>query len=67
MIKTKFLSDGEVEKNKAPLSKQEMEVKVKKLIDMGFSKGDAVQALKNSGFNEEVAGNILMQRKFGNK
>ena len=44
-----------------------MEVKLKKLIDMGFSKYESMTALRESGFNEEVASSILMQRKFGSK
>jgi uncharacterized UBP type Zn finger protein len=41
-----------------------MERRVKKLIDMGFGKEESLQALKNSDYNEEVAGNMLMQRKY---
>lgn len=37
MIITHFLSDGEVEKGKAPISKEELNVKIKKIVDMGFS------------------------------
>ena len=44
-----------------------METKLKKLTEMGFSKADAIEALRECGFNEEVASSILMQRKFGNK
>jgi len=44
-----------------------MEEKLKKLTDMGFSKLDAASALKESGYNEEVASSMLMQRKFGSK
>lgn len=52
MIVTRFLSDGEVEKNKVPASKEEMEKKIKKLTDMGFSKADAYETLRECGFNE---------------
>lgn len=65
LIKARFLSDGEVEKNKPPATKQELEKKVKTLTDMGFSKADALETLRECGFNEEVASNMLMQRKFG--
>ena len=65
IIVTNSLSDGEVEKNRAPASKEDIEKKMKKLIDMGFSKADAFEALRESGFNEEVASNMLMQKKYG--
>jgi len=32
---------------------------------MGFSKDDALRALKASNYNEEVASSMLMQNKFG--
>lgn len=32
---------------------------------MGFSKDDALRALKSSNYNEEVASSMLMQNKFG--
>lgn len=68
LITTHFLSDGEVEKAKNPkLSKEELEVKVKKIIDMGFTKAEALETLRACGYNEEVAGNMLMQNKFGSK
>lgn len=39
MITTHFLSDAEVEKaKKVPITNEELEVKIKKLIEMGFSK-----------------------------
>ena len=44
-----------------------MEVKLKKVTDMGFSRAEALEALRTCGFNEEVAGNMLMQRKYGGK
>lgn len=50
-ITTRFLSDGEVEKNKTPVNNAELEVKLKKLIDMGFSKADAAEALRECGYN----------------
>jgi hypothetical protein len=34
---------------------------------MGFSRSDAADALRECGYNEEVASSILMQRKFGSK
>jgi hypothetical protein len=68
LITTQFLSDGEVEKAKTPkLTKEELDLKVKKITDMGFSKADAMETLRVCGYNEEVAGNMLMQNKFGNK
>ena len=38
MIVTKFLSDGEIEKNKKSPTKEELETKLKKLYEMGFGK-----------------------------
>ena len=64
MIVTKFLSDGEITRNKVP-TKEQMEEKVKKITSMGFSKDDALRALKASNYNEEVASSMLMQNKFG--
>ena len=66
-LSTSFLSDGEITKNKPPASKEQLEEKLKKLIDMGFSKADSAEALRECGYNEEVASSILMQRKFGSK
>lgn len=51
LISTKFLSDGEIEKNKQPASKEEVEKKLKKLMDLGFSKSDAALTLKECGYN----------------
>lgn len=66
LIKTTFLSDAEVEKaGKMPISREELDVKVKKLMDMGFTKIDSIESLRMSGYNDEVAGNMLMQRKYG--
>jgi hypothetical protein len=42
-------------------------VKVKKITDMGFSKAEAMETLRACAYNEEVAGNMLMQNKFGTK
>jgi len=36
-------------------------------MDLGFSKAEASEALRESGYNEEVASSILMQRKYGTK
>lgn len=66
-LSTSFLSDGEITKNKPPASKEQLEEKLKKLTDMGFSKADSAEALRECGYNEEVASSILMQRKFGSK
>lgn len=32
---------------------------------MGFSKDQALRALKNCNYNEEIASNTLMQQKYG--
>ena len=32
---------------------------------MGFTKEESLAALQSCSYNEEVAGNILMQRKYG--
>ena len=32
---------------------------------MGFSKDEALRALKSCNYNDEVASNTLMQQKFG--
>lgn len=34
---------------------------------MGFSRSEAQSTLRACAYNEEVAGNMLMQNKFGNK
>lgn len=32
---------------------------------MGFTREESLAALQNCNYNEEVAGNMLMQRRFG--
>lgn len=52
MIKTKFLSDGEIKRGKGMPKKEELEAKLKKLNEMGFSTEEALQALKMCNYNE---------------
>lgn len=65
MIVTKFLGDGEIKRNKTSPTREQLEEKIKKITSMGFSKDDALRALKSSNYNEEVASSMLMQNKFG--
>lgn len=67
MIVTKFLGDGEIKRNssKIGMSKEQLEEKIKKITSNGFSRDDALRALKSCNYNEEVASNMLMQNKFG--
>ena len=65
LIVTKFLSDGEVKKFKSSPSEEELNEKLKKLAEMGFGKEEALSALKSCNYNEQVASNILSQKRFG--
>lgn len=65
MIVTKFLGDGEIKRNKHSPTKEQLEEKIKKITAMGFSKDDAIKALKSCNYNEEVASSMLMQNRFG--
>ena len=51
MIVTKFLGDGEIKKNKMAPKKEDLEEKVKKITSMGFSKDEAIRALKSCNYN----------------
>ena len=74
MIVTKFLPEGEIKKvreepvRKGSDSKPNIadEIKIKNLENMGFSRQESLDALKQTGGNEQLAANLLVQKRGGN-
>lgn len=72
LIVTKFLPEGEIKKKDEPVRKGSEskpniadEIKIKKLENMGFGRQESLDALKQTGGNEEAAASLLIQKRGG--